>query len=453
MPRVRVIRPRRGRRARSPRPRVVAAGAALLFLIACARMGPPPGGPDDKVAPKLLGTVPESLGVYPKWDKDVEFRFDEIISEGATSNQGTGTGDLEKLILLSPSKGVPKVHWKRDRITVSPREGWRPNRVYRLELLPGIQDLRRNRSDTSTVLTFSTGGPVPTDTLTGLVIDWVAGKVALRALVELVLAPDSLVYRTLTDSGGRFAIGPLPSGQWMAYGAVDQNHNLQRERRESYDSAAVAPGMHRVAPLWLIPRDTLGPRIQTITVTDSASALVSFSQPLDPAQRLDSLAVRLMLQKDSTPVPFRSLLPKPADDSLQKQARARADSIRLAADTTRPDSLKAKPAPPAPPPARRPGEKPPRIDTEADSILKTRPVLFDKMVLRVDTAFAPEARYQLEIFGIRSAAGVPNDAKSGFVIPKAKPLPPPADSTAQPADSTRPATPPTAPGPGPKPRR
>jgi hypothetical protein len=434
--------------------RVAITAAALLWVLACARMGPPPGGPDDKVPPKLIGTVPESLGVFPNWHNDVEFRFDEIISEGGSSNQGTGTGDLEKLILLSPSRGVPVVRWKRDRITVHPREGWRPNRVYRVQLLPGIQDLRRNRADTSTVIAFSTGGPPPTDTLSGLVIDWVQGKMAQRALVELVLAPDSLIYRTLTDSGGRFVIGPLPRGQWMVFGAVDQNRNLQRERRENYDSVALAPGALRVPPLWLIPRDTVGPRIQTITLNDSVSATVSFSQPLDPAQRFDSLRVHLVLQQDSTPVPFRSLLPKPADDSLQKQAQARADSLRLAADTTRLDSLKAKPAPPAPPPPRpRPGAVQPKVDSEADSILKTRPTLFDKMVLRVDTAFVPEARYQLEVLGIRSAAGVAGDAKSGFVIPKPKPPPAPADTTAQRADSTKPAAPPTTPAPVPKPRR
>ena len=153
-----------------------AVALSLLALAACARIGSPAGGPEDKVPPVLLSTVPESVGVYPDWRQNAEFRFDEIISEGGSPNQGLGTGDLEKLILLSPTEGIPVVRWKRDRITVRPREGWKPNRVYRLELLPGITDLRRNRLDTTEVLTFSTGGPVPTDTLGGLVIDWVAGR-------------------------------------------------------------------------------------------------------------------------------------------------------------------------------------------------------------------------------------------------------------------------------------
>ena len=62
----------------------------------------------------------------------------------------------------SPTTEEPKVDWKRSRITVKPREGWRPDRVYRVELLPGVMDLRNNRSDERRVLTFTTGAPVPT---------------------------------------------------------------------------------------------------------------------------------------------------------------------------------------------------------------------------------------------------------------------------------------------------
>ena len=32
----------------------------LLVLAACARIAAPPGGPPDKVAPILIGTVPDS---------------------------------------------------------------------------------------------------------------------------------------------------------------------------------------------------------------------------------------------------------------------------------------------------------------------------------------------------------------------------------------------------------
>jgi len=408
-------------------------------------MGPPQGGPEDKVPPVLLATVPESIGSYPEWNRDVEFLFDEVVSEGSTPNFGLGTGDLERLILLSPSKGVPKVGWKRNRLTISPREGWKPNRVYRVELLPGLMDLRRNRLDTTAVLTFSTGGPAPTDTLSGIVIDWPAGRAARLALVELVLLPDSLVYRAVTDSSGRFRVGPLPRAEYIVFGAIDQNKNNQRERRESYDSTHLAAGRPAAAPLWLIPRDTLGPRITQVTPNDSVSATVTFSGPLDPYQPAESLVVRLLHQADSSPAPFRSLLPKVLDDSLQRLARAAADSARAAADTAQPDA--APPRPPAvKPPAAgapaRPGAGGARQDPEVDSVLALRPPLYDKLVLRTDSAFQPESRFIVEVLGIRSAAGVAGDARNVLVIPKPPPPPPPrADSAAvRPDSAARPAT-------------
>lgn len=418
------------------------AALVLTLISACARMGSPPGGPEDKVAPRLVATVPESTGAYPNWDRDVEFRFDEVISEGGQANMGFGTGDLERLILVSPSKGVPRIDWKRNRITVRPREGWKPNRVYRIELLPGLQDLRRNRLDTTTVITFTTGAPAPTDTLRGIAIDWVAGSVARQALVELVLRPDSLVYRTITDSAGRFLIGPLPHAEYTVYGAIDQNKNLQRERRESYDSALVAAGAS-VPALWLIPRDTVGPRIQTVAAADSTGAALTMTQPIDPKQPLDSVQAILRLQSDSSIIPTLPLRTQQLDDTLQARERARADSIRIANDTTvkRDTTAKPAPAPQQQPRPGAPGQKP-KADLEADSLIKSRPALTNRLILRSQRPLPPDTRYYVELRGIRSAAGVVTPETRQVLVTPKPPPPPAADSTA--ADTTRARTDTTA---------
>ena len=69
-----------------------------LSLLSCARIEPPPGGPPDTTPPQLIAMTPDSLARLPNFKGDVEFRFDEVISEGGSPNQGAGTGDLEKLI-------------------------------------------------------------------------------------------------------------------------------------------------------------------------------------------------------------------------------------------------------------------------------------------------------------------------------------------------------------------
>ena len=238
------------------------AGIALLVLVACSRMGEPPGGPPDAAAPVLLGTIPESTVVAPNFKGEVEFRFNEVVSEGSSPNFGLGTGDLERLIVLSPSKEVPVIGWKRSRITVRPREGWKPNRVYRIELLSGLSDLRNNRSKTGRIITFTTGAPIPTRFLSGRVVDWATSRASPLALVEALLLPDSLAYRTTADSTGRFSFGPLPAGEFLVAGALDQNRNNRLDPREVFDTVRVAT-RDTVGEIWAFKHDTIPARIQT----------------------------------------------------------------------------------------------------------------------------------------------------------------------------------------------
>jgi len=54
-------------------------GAVLLGAIACAKMGAPPGGPPDFVAPSIVSTRPDTTGVYPDFQGNAEFIFDETV--------------------------------------------------------------------------------------------------------------------------------------------------------------------------------------------------------------------------------------------------------------------------------------------------------------------------------------------------------------------------------------
>src|SRR5690606_15001781 len=177
----------------------------------------------------LLATFPESVVVLDGFDQWVTFQFDEVIDEGTRPNFGTGSGDLEALVLISPDSGVPRVRWRRQRIEVQPRDGWRRNTVYRVELGAGVADLRRNIRDTAAVVTFTTGAPIPTHALRGRAVDWAGRRFVPQALVEATLLPDSLVYRSVTDSSGRFDIAPLPEGEYLVAVVIDANRNRRRD--------------------------------------------------------------------------------------------------------------------------------------------------------------------------------------------------------------------------------
>jgi len=433
------VRVRRGRGAAGPRgskSRTLmgtpwCAFAALLpicpaALLACARIEPPPGGPPDPAPPRLIATRPDSFARLTGFKGVAEFRFDEVVSEGGSPNRGEGTGGLERLVILSPSSRVPEVSWRRNRITVRPREGWRPNRVYRVELLPGVTDLRNNRTEEGTVLTFSTGAPRPQTTLEGQVLDWSTSRPAPSALVIASLLPDSLPYRGVTDSSGRFSLGPLPQGDYIVSGVLDQNNDHRQDPREAYGTARVARGKSAVGELWAFVHDTTAPRIQTVAVDDSVKATVTFTQKLDPRQRLGARDVILRLLPDSTPVAVSSILPQPVDDSIHGTRAPAEDSIAVRDSTAADSSRAGRRLAPAPRGRAAEGPQP------------TRPPLYDRLVLRVPRPWTPGSRLALEVRGVKNVTGVAGNAVGVVAVPE-KPKVEPKDSVRgrQPRDSLR----------------
>ncbi|MGH7513089.1 MAG: Ig-like domain-containing protein [Gemmatimonadales bacterium] len=410
------MRVTRGPERRFSAPRPVLSVGIGLSLLSCARIEPPPGGPPDTTPPQLIAMKPDSFARLPNFKGDVEFRFDEVISEGGSPSQGAGTGDLEKLILLSPTTRVPQVNWRRDRITVRPAEGWQPKRVYRVELLPGVSDLRRNQSKRGAVLTFTTDAELPNTTIDGIVVDWTTSRPAPAALVEALLLADSLPYRGLADSSGHFSLGPLPAGEYLVRGAIDQNRNNIADPREAFDTVRLAHGKTAAGELWAFVHDTTPPRIQEITVADSVSATVALSQTLDPRQHLPLSAMTVRILPDSTPVRVTSLLTQAEDDSLNRRVSPAKDTL---ADTTRKQRPGIREVPEAPP-ARAPGRgAQPRVQPRAQpEALTSRPPLSDKLVVRVERPWVPGGKYEVEIRGVRNTTGVAGDVRGGFTVPK-----------------------------------
>lgn len=417
----------------------LAATAGLATVLGCAQIGEPPGGPPDRAPPILIGTHPESTAVLPGFKGDAAFLFDEIVSEGGSPNFGLGTGDLERLIVLSPSEQVPVVRWRRSRITIRPREGWQPGRVYRIELLPGIVDLRNNRSAQGEVITFTTGAPLPTRVLTGRVVDWTTARPVPQALVEAILQPDSLVYRTAADSTGRFQFGPLPDGEYLLSAAVDQNRNRRRDPRELFDTLRLAAAQDSAGEIWVFRHDTVPPRIQTLAFNDSISLAATFNQHLNPYQRLPADSVRVRALPDSIDVAVAAILPRAAYDSLFRPRPPARDTA--AADTLPPREPAAAPPTPAPPPAGARRQAP--ADTGDRGPLTSRPVLFDQLLIRTESPLEPGGRYVVEIRGIENVSRISGTAIQGIQIP-ARPAPPTrpaadtarADSVPPPADTT-----------------
>lgn len=309
-------------------------------------------------------------------------------------------------------------------------------RVYRLEILPGILDLRRNRLDTAKIVLFSTGPEIGPARIGGIALAWVEQRILPRALIEAVPLPDSIGYLTLADSGGQFNLEGLTPGRYVVYATADENGDRRRGLREPYDSALVTLDSSSNVALYTFVHDTVPPRLRAATVIDSLTLRVEFTQPLDAATSLDTTQLRVLELPDSTPVAIASVLTQRQYDSLTAAARAKADSA--AAKDTAVGRQRIQP-----PPRREQPAQPQRPDLQVDTslvrrLLAQRPIPSDKIVLRFARALKPETRYVIRVRGATSLTGKKGDGQVVLLVPK------PAV-----ADTTRRA--PQAPAPSPQP--
>ncbi len=258
-------------------------------------------------------------------------------------------------------------------------------------------------------------------------MDWSTSRPVARALIIASLLPDSLPYRGVADSSGRFSLGPLPRGDYIVSGVLDQNTDHRQDSREAYGTARVPAGKSAVGELWAFVHDTSPPRIQTVAVDDSVKATVTFSQKLDPRQRLTARDVSLRLLPDSTPVAVSSILPQPVDDSIHGTPSPAADTTEITDSAAGADTSRAR--------GRiAPGAR----DRAAVEPKPTRPPLYDRLVLRVPRPWAPGSRLALEVRGVKNVSGVAGNAVGVVAVPET-PKVEPKDSVKgqQPGDSLR----------------
>jgi hypothetical protein len=206
--------------------------AALLLVSACANQSLPPGGPPDLAPPLVVRVTPQNNAVGAK-PKAVVLQFDEVISETPK-----GAKDIADLVFISPKSGVPKVSWGRSKIEIRPSKGWKPNTVYSVVIKRGLQDLRSNGIDSTIQLVFSTGGAIPSTSITGVAFDWREARGMTSAVVEAI-ATDSTTYQVVSDSAGRFDLRYAPPGPYTLRAYDDRNGNRSLDPLEIWDTVSV----------------------------------------------------------------------------------------------------------------------------------------------------------------------------------------------------------------------
>ena len=424
------------------------------LMAGCAREATPPGGPPDRLPPIVILSEPDTFSTVEPFRSPVTLRFSERISERPSA------GTLDQSVVVSPASGEVRVSHGREGLTVRVPGGFEAGHVYRVTVLPVIQDMFGNSLQEPFELFFSTGPEFAPNVVAGSVIDRLTGEPLRDARVDAAVAGSDVVHTAVTDSTGIFALRYLPAGDFVLSAYLDRNRNAQADFTEPQgtrpallDGDGEAADTAIVLEVALLARDTTSARLARVIVEDSISLSVSLDDYLDPELPLDD--VRVVVTSDSVEAPrplavlhqheaeaYRSAL---ADSLAREQAvrdsvaQARADSAAQAeaapGDTTAADDPELTPVPAEaaaaadPPPA--PAEPGAGAAGEVDA---GRPTAQQTFIVILDGVLVPEIPYEVEVSNITNINGV--GGGGGTVeFNRPAPPPPPEDTVQAEADS------------------
>jgi len=392
--------------------------SAALAAGACAHVENPPGGEVDQAAPVLEETRPDTFAMLRSYVGPVVFSFDEGLSEKG----------IDTVVTVSPRTSGVVVDKSGNQVRVELRRGWEANRVYKVTLHRGVQDLFGNATQQPRTVVFSTGPEIVRTVATGTLVERTTLQPARGARVEAVHQPDSILYETRPDSVGRWTLEYLPEGTYRVRAYNDTNRDQQLQGYEAQDTATITVTRRdtaRARRLALIAPDTTAPKAGTAS-GEGDRVEVRFDDFLDPAQPLAPAQVTIT-GADGAAVRIAALRVGPFPEERQDSAAPAAVDTG-ASRRPQPDTGRAAARPTAP------GE----------------PVPSQSLVVRTAQPLAADANYTIVVSGVRNLLGLVGGGTVQLRTARAAPTPPPpaperADTAARVPAARPPAQPPATP--------
>lgn len=405
----------------------------------------------------VVATVPDTFAVLAEpFRGPVEFLFDERVSERVSG------GSLDQAVLVSPRTGRVRVRHGRQSITVDIDGGFRPGLVYRVTLLPVIQDLFNNQLMDPFEVVFSTGGRFNPSAVAGTVWDRVSADGVEGLQVVAVAAGDADTVRHVarTDTAGVYVFRYLPPGEYRVVAFLDRNRDEVVDRMELQGEGAfsLAGTDTLFVDLAVLQPDTTPARLTRASVLDSVTVMLEFDDYLEPESRSDLFGVSLTREETGEAMRV-DVFHEHAYVAWVNQLRdsiARADSIE--AQQRLEDALEEMPlpgdtgrveAPPAPlaarAPARSPRTLPPTLPAatgggpprgpgaQAELTPDGRPIPSRRLVLRLADSLVVNQPYRLAVVDVVNVNGVGGGGGESPVVREPPPDTASADTLA--ADS------------------
>lgn len=203
------------------------ATVALLGLGACAKKGPPTGGPPDLEAPQMVASVPDSGASAVSRDAEIALTFSEGMDARATA----------EAVSIAPRVDFRARRWSGRTVTLALAESLRADQTYTVFIGSGARDRHGNALEGRATVVFSTADTLPPGVLDGQVLAkgfpatgtyvWCYDAVEGRAPDSTARDFDAM---GLADRDGRFRVVGLPvPGRYRLWVFADLNGNRSLE--------------------------------------------------------------------------------------------------------------------------------------------------------------------------------------------------------------------------------
>jgi hypothetical protein len=227
------------------------------FLLSCANIGRPDGGPFDEMPPKLVSSnpKPEELNVSRT---RIVLDFDEFIKLEKAN---------EKVVISPPQIQQPEIRPNGKRISINLADTLKANTTYTIDFSDAIVDNNEGNPMGNFSFTFSTGNAIDTMEVSGTVLDAsnlepIKGmSVGLhRNLADTAFTKLPFDRVAITDSRGHFIIRGIAPGKYRLFGLQDMDQNFaftQKSEALAFNDSIITPVFERRMRQDTVWKDTI----------------------------------------------------------------------------------------------------------------------------------------------------------------------------------------------------
>jgi uncharacterized protein (DUF2141 family) len=238
----------------------------LCMLYACASVGSPQGGPEDRTPPRFVSSTPMPDALNYQKNK-VEILFDELIVVEKPS---------EKIIITPPQMEFPVIKALGKKVTVEIKDSLRLNTTYTIDFTDAIVDNNEKNSLENFSFAFSTGETVDSLVVAGTLLSAENLEPMQGILIGLHENLEDSAFVTIpfsrtskTNDRGQFWIRNVSPGSYKIYALNDLNRDYKFDQAGediAFSDSIIIPDAvpaSRMDTLW---RDSL--TIDTIIQVD-----------------------------------------------------------------------------------------------------------------------------------------------------------------------------------------